>query len=284
MSVATFIPTIWEARLMANFHKRSIADLITTKPTKIEGNKIIFNRVGAVNVKNYEGEVEWDNTNPSKVEINMDQKKYFAFKVDDVDAVQAAGNLIDPHTQEAGSVLQETVDTFVLGLYTGAHKDNVIGTDAAAIELSPKNAYDYIVDLNTKLNMKKVPKTDRFTIINSQVLGLLSKDDRFTKQPVILENGVVEGQVINGSQIVVSEETPNTAGKYKILGLHKSAIGHGKQLNETEAQRLQNSFADGVRGLMVYGAGVLRPESLAVLTATIAPTTPAPAPPSGGEA
>ncbi|EEM58653.1 hypothetical protein P4388_32185 [Bacillus thuringiensis] len=274
MSVATFIPTIWEARLMANFHKRSIADLITTKPTKIEGNKIIFNRVGAVNVKDYSGSVEWDDTNPSKVEINMDQKKYFAFKVDDVDAVQAAGDLIDPHTQEAGSVLQETVDTFVLGLYTGAHKDNVIGTDSTPIELSPKNAYDYIVDLNTKLNMKKVPKTDRFTIINSQVLGLLSKDDRFTKQPVILENGVVEGQVINGSQIVVSEETPNTAGKYKILGLHKSAIGHGKQLNETEAQRLQTSFADGVRGLMVYGAGVLRPESLAVLTATIVPTTP----------
>lgn len=282
MSVATFIPTIWEARLMANFHKRSIADLITTKPAKIEGNKIIFNRVGAVNVKDYSGSVEWDDTNPSKVEINMDQKKYFAFKVDDVDAVQAAGDLIDPHTQEAGSVLQETVDTFVLGLYTGAHKDNVIGTDSAAIELSPKNAYDYIVDLNTKLNMKKVPKTERFTIINSQVLGLLSKDDRFTKQPVILENGVVEGQVINGSQIVVSEEIHNTSGKYKILALHKSGIGHGKQLNETEAQRLQNSFADGVRGLMVYGAGVLRPESLAVLTATIAPTTPAP--PSGGEA
>ncbi|MED2186447.1 phage capsid protein [Bacillus wiedmannii] len=282
MSVATFIPTIWEARLMANFHKRSIADLITTKPAKIEGNKIIFNRVGAVNVKDYSGSVEWDDTNPSKVEINMDQKKYFAFKVDDVDAVQAAGDLIDPHTQEAGSVLQETVDTFVLGLYTGAHKDNVIGTDSAAIELSPKNAYDYIVDLNTKLNMKKIPKTERFTIINSQVLGLLSKDDRFTKQPVILENGVVEGQVINGSQIVVSEEIHNTSGKYKILALHKSGIGHGKQLNETEAQRLQNSFADGVRGLMVYGAGVLRPESLAILTATIAPTTPAP--PSGGEA
>ncbi|EDX65298.1 conserved hypothetical protein (plasmid) [Bacillus cereus NVH0597-99] len=274
MSVATFIPTIWEARLMANFHKRSIADLITTKPAKIEGNKIIFNRVGAVNVKDYSGSVEWDDTNPSKVEINMDQKKYFAFKVDDVDAVQAAGDLIDPHTQEAGSVLQETVDTFVLGLYTGAHKDNVIGTDSAAIELSPKNAYDYIVDLNTTLNMKKVPKTDRFTIINSQVLGLLSKDDRFTKQPVILENGVVEGQVINGSQIVVSEEIHNTSGKYKILALHKSGIGHGKQLNETEAQRLQNSFADGIRGLMVYGAGVLRSESLAVLTATIAPTTP----------
>ncbi|MED2492404.1 hypothetical protein P4120_31205 [Bacillus thuringiensis] len=280
MSVATFIPTIWEARLMANFHKRSIADLITTKPTKIEGNKIIFNRVGAVNVKDYEGKVEWDDTNPSKVELNMDQKKYFAFKVDDVDAVQAAGNLIDPHTQEAGAVLQETVDTFILGKYAEALKEHLIGSDKSPIELTPKNAYDYIVDLNTILNIKKVPKTERFTIINSQVLGLLSKDDRFTKQPVILENGVVEGQIINGSQIVVSEEVHGSGGKYKILGLHKSAIGYGKQLDETEAMRLQGAFADGIRGLMVYGGDILRQESLAVLTATIVPTTPT-APPAG---
>ncbi|MEB9942672.1 hypothetical protein CON15_25775 [Bacillus cereus] len=274
MSVATFIPTIWEARLMANFHKRSIADLITTKPAKIEGNKIIFNRVGAVNVKDYEGKVEWDDTNPSKVELNMDQKKYFAFKVDDVDAVQAAGNLIDPHTQEAGAVLQETVDTFILGKYAEALKEHLIGSDKSPIELTPKNAYDYIVDLNTILNIKKVSKTERFTIINSQVLGLLAKDDRFTKQPVVLENGIVEGQIINGSQIVVSEEVHGTGGKYKILGLHKSAIGYGKQLDETEAMRLQGAFADGIRGLMVYGGDILRPESLAVLTATIAPTTP----------
>ncbi|HHY2677512.1 hypothetical protein COF09_05615 [Bacillus toyonensis] len=269
MTVSNFIPTIWEARLMANFHKRSIANLITTAPTKIEGNKLIFNRVGAVNVKDYSGSVEWDGVNTLKKEINMDQKKYFAFQVDDVDEVQSAGDLIDPHTQEAAAILQETADKYVLGLYTGAHADNTLGDDTTPIELNKTNVYDYIVDLNTALNKKKVPKEERFTIINSQVLGLLSKDDRFTRQPVILTNGVVEGQIINGSQIVVSEEISATEGKYKILGLHKSAIGHGTQLNETEAMRLQGAFADGIRGLMVYGSGVLRPESLAVLTATI---------------
>ncbi|MCT4574601.1 hypothetical protein N3930_47795, partial [Bacillus thuringiensis] len=70
----------------------------------------------------------------------------------------------------------------------------------------------------------------------------------------------------NGSQIVVSEEVHGSGGKYKILGLHKSAIGYGKQLDETEAMRLQGAFADGIRGLMVYGGDILRQESLAVLT------------------
>ncbi|MGG3925681.1 hypothetical protein ABET51_06740 [Metabacillus fastidiosus] len=270
MAVTTFIPQVWEAKLLTNFHKASIADVITTPPTEIKGNKIIFNRVGDVAVKNYAGAVSFDDITTSAVELNMDQQKYFAFKVKDVDKVQAAGELVDSHTAEAGAKLRETVDSFVLGLYTGAHSDNVIGTDLAPIALDKLNTYDYIVDLGTKLSQKKVPMTDRFVVINYAVLGLLSKDDRFTRQPVVLENGVVEGQKINGLQVVVSEELANTAGKYKILALHKTAIGYGKQLDETEAMRLEGDFADGIRGLMVYGGKAIRPEALAVLTATTA--------------
>lgn len=270
MAVTTFIPQVWEAKLLTNFHNASIADVITTPPTEIKGNKIIFNRVGAVAVKDYAGSVSFDELTTSAVELDMDQKKYFAFKVKDVDKVQAAGELVDSHTSEAAATLQETVDSYVLGLYTAAHADNVIGNDTTPIALDKTNAYDYIVDLGTKLNQKKVPKANRFVNINSAVLGLLSKDARFTSQPVVLENGIVEGQKINGMQVVVSEEVANVSGKYKIMALHKSAIGKGHQIDETEALRLEGDFADGIRGLMVYGAEVLRPEALAVLTATVA--------------
>ncbi|PLS04026.1 P22 phage major capsid protein family protein [Neobacillus cucumis] len=270
MAVTTFIPQVWEAKLLTNFHKASIADVITTPPTEIKGNKIIFNRVGAVAVKDYAGSVSFDDLTTASTELDMDQKKYFAFKVKDVDKAQAAGELVDSHTAEAAATLQETVDRFVFGLYAGAHVENVIGTDAAPKAIDKTNAYDYVVDLGTKLSQKKVPKAGRYVIINAAFLGLLSKDARFTNQPVVLENGVVEGQVINGMQVVVSEEVANVSGKYKVLALHKSAVGYGKQIDETEAMRLEGDFADGVRGLMVYGAEVLRPEALAVLTATIA--------------
>jgi hypothetical protein len=270
MAVNTFIPTIWEARLMANFHNNSIADVITTKPTEIKGNKITFNKVGAIAIKDYAGSVTFDGLSTSSVDVNMDQQKYFGFKVKDVDKVQAAGDLVDAHTQEASATLQETIDKYILSLYTGVDAANAIGSDASPIGLTTSNVYDYIVDLGTRLNKKKVPKTNRFVVINNDVLGLLSKDDRFTKQPNVLENGVVEGQKINGMQVVVSEEIANTSGKYKIVALHQSAIGYGKQIDEMEAMRLESDFADGIRGLLVYGASVLRPEAMAVLTATFA--------------
>ena len=114
MSVTNFIPVLWESRLLAKFHERSITDLITTAPTKVEGNKVIFNHVSDVSINAYEGTVNFEDLTTSKVELPLDHKNYWAFKVDDVDAVQSAGDLIDPHVEEAGYGLQEATDKFVL--------------------------------------------------------------------------------------------------------------------------------------------------------------------------
>ena len=249
MAITNFIPTIWEARLLAKFHERSVAEVITTAPTKIEGNKIIFNKVSDVAIKDYEGSVSFDDLTTSKVELPLDIKKYWAFKVDDVDAVQAAGALIDPHVAEAAAGLQEATD---LAVFTEALK--------TSNEVTGEKAYDIIVKANTQLNKNKVPKSDRFIVINAEVLEDLQLDARFTENYTIIEIGIMEGAKINGVQLVFSEEL--NAGSYAILALHKSALGFGKQLQETEAMRLQNAFADGVRGLQVCGTKILREEAI----------------------
>ena len=253
MAVTNFIPQIWEARLMAKFHERSVGQLITTAPSKIEGNKIIFNKVSDIALKDYEGTVNFDDLTTSKVELPMDVKKYWAFKVDDVDAVQAAGNLIDPHVSEAGYGLQEATDKLIL--------DEALKTSHT---VTGEKAYDIIVKANTKLNKNKVPKAERFVVVNAEALEELHLDARFVANYTVLENGIIEGAKINGVQLVFSEEL--NAGKFAIVVLHKSAIGFGKQLEETEARRLQNAFADGVRGLQVCGVKTLREEAVVKCT------------------
>ena len=253
MAVTNFIPTIWEARLMAKFHERSVGELITTAPTKIEGNKIVFNKVSDIALKDYEGTVNFDDLTTSKVELPMDIKKYWAFKVDDVDAVQAAGNLIDPHVSEAGYGLQEATDKLIL--------DEALKTSHT---VTGEKAYDIIVKANTQLNKNKVPKAERFAIVNAEALEELHLDARFVANYTVLENGIIEGAKINGVQLVFSEEL--NGGEFAIVVLHKSAIGFGKQLEETEAMRLQNAFADGVRGLQVCGVKTLREEAVVKCT------------------
>lgn len=258
MAVTNFIPTIWEARLLAKFHEKSIASAITVAPEEIKGNKIIFNNVSDVAVKDYEGTVAWDDLTTPKVELDMDIEKYWAFKVDDVDAVQAAGALIDPHVEEASASMSDAMDRAVLteGMKT-----------LNAIQLTAEKAYDAIVKSNTALNKKKVPKTNRFAVINSEVLEELNLDDRFTNHYKILENGVIEGGDINGTTLVFSEELND--GAYAILTLHKSAIGFGTQLQKTEAMRLEGSFSDGVRGLSVAGTKILRPSAVVKATKAV---------------
>lgn len=269
MTVANFKQTLWEGALLANFHSVSVANAISTKPSKINGNKVIFNRVGAGTIKDYEGTISWDEINTTPIEMTFDKKKYFAFSLDDCDKVQLVADVMGATTAEHAAVLAETYDKdFFLTLTTGVKSTNKIGTTSSKKDVSSVNVYDYIVDLGTILSKNKVPKANKYVTVNSEILGLLSKDRRFTSNPTVLQNGIVEGQVINGLQVVASEELPAN----QIVAHYKGAIGAAKQLDEMEAMRLQSSFADGVRGLCMYGSKVLREEAIAVLFYNVIPT------------
>lgn len=260
MSVDNFKPTLWEGALIANFHSVSIADVLATPPAEIKGNKVIFNRVGAGTLKDYTGTVDWDDIETTPVEMTFDKKKYFAFALDDVDKVQLKADVMTSTTQEHSALLAEQYDKdFFAALLAGTTIK--IGSSSSKKKVTPANAYDYIVDLGTELSKKKVPKANRFVTVNAEFLGLLSKDRRFTPNPTVLANGIVQGQVIGGLQVMCSEELPANV----ILANHKSAIGAAKQINEMEAMRLQGSFADGIRGLCVYGDKVLRDDASAAL-------------------
>lgn len=262
MSVENFKPTLWEGALLYNFHSVSVAGALCVKPVDIKGNKVIFNRIGAGTVKDYEGSVEWDDINTTPIEMTFDKKKYFAFALDDCDKAQLKSDVMGPTTKEHAAVLAETYDVdFFTTLAAGAKTANKIGSTSAKKKVTHANIYNYIVDLGTILSKTKVPKTERYVTVDAEILGLLSKDRRFTANPKVLANGVVEGQTINGMQVVCSEEKPVGT----VIAHHKSAIGAAKQLDEMEAMRLQSSFADGIRGLMMYGSKVLRSEAIATL-------------------
>ena len=53
MAVDNFKPTLWEGALLHNFHSVSIADTMCTKPSKIDGKQVTFNRVAAGTLKDY---------------------------------------------------------------------------------------------------------------------------------------------------------------------------------------------------------------------------------------
>ena len=261
MSIQSFKPSVWETALITEFRGISVANLITTPPSKVEGEKAIFNKISGGTIKDYEGTVEYDTVSTAPIELIYNKKKYFAITVEDVDAVQACADVLQTTVREKALDLKEVIDGDVFAeAVAKCPTGNKIGSASAKIDLNTKSAYDLVVDLGVKLSKKKVPKANRFVLASSEVVQQMAKDTRFAQNYTVLENGIVQGATINGMTIVETEDLPANV----ILCLHKSALGKGEQLDEVEPLRLQNAFADAVRGLLVYGIKDLRPNAIAM--------------------
>ena len=269
MAITSFKKTVWETALMTAWRGVSVADVITTPPTRVEGEKAIFNTVSGGTVKDYAGTISYEDATTAPIELAFDQKKYWAVKLDDVDRVQAAGDVLTTLAQEKALDLKEAIDTDLLKemakIPTTSNKQ-LLGTTSAKISVNKTNAYDYVVDLGTVLSKAKCPQANRFVIASAEFINLMAKDDRFADNYNVLPNGILQGATINGMTVIQCEDVPANT----VLCVHKSAFGYAAQLDETEALRLQGSFADAVRGLAVYGRKALRTKGVAGLLYEIA--------------
>lgn len=270
MAITSFIPSVWETALLTEWRGISVVDLITTPPTEIRGGKAIFNTVSGGTIKDYEGKVEYDEASTSEIELPFDKAKYWALKMGDVDKVQAAGEVLSVLVQEKARDIKETIDTDVLvemaKVPTTSNKQ-LIGTSSAKKSITTcDEAYDYIVDLGTILSKNKCPVAGRYVIASAEYINLMAKDKRFVDNFNVLPNGIVQGATINGMTIIQCEEVPANT----VLAVHKSAFAFGKQLDKTEALRLEGSFSDAVRGLINYGRVALRSKGIAGLLYEIA--------------
>lgn len=97
----------------------------------------------------------------------------------------------------------------------------------------------------------------RLEITKELLQGYRSKKDEILELDYILKNRWRDEGLI-GNDVIFDYSNV-------IIANHKSAIGAAKQINEVEAMRLQNKFADGIRGLCVYGDKVLRDDASAAL-------------------
>lgn len=264
MALENFKPTLWSSSIMENFHDTSFVGLITTPPVEKRGEKVIFNRIqkGAWKEYNAGTPITWDEVATTRIEMDFPHQKYFSYIVEDVDEVQTAreGEVLKAITREQSALLGEEVDQEVVSyIAENIVESNIIGTEAEPVLVNPTNAYDELVDLNTLGNKQKIPVTNRYFIISPDYLGLLEKDERFTKEYKILTNGIVEGANINGGTLIVKADNPDD----KVLLVHPSSTGFAMQLkgDDFEVIRLENHFANGVRALCKYGYTQLRPEA-----------------------
>ena len=287
MAVTTFIPELWNARLLYALEKAHVATNLVNRNYEGEisnhGDTVHINTIGAITVKSYTKNTDIDapeTLTTTDQTLVIDQAKYFNFQVDDVDKVQAAGELVDTAMGRAAYALADVSDAYLLGVIAaGSAAGNTIGSTAAPIALTASNVYENIVKLKTKLDKANVPNTGRTIVVPPDVHSLLLLDDRFAKSTATAgQEALINGLVgrIAGFDVYMSNNvktgTGTDTGKtpyFEITAQITDATTYAEQIIKTEAYRMESRFADAVKGLHVYGAKVTDGTKIAKILASV---------------
>lgn len=274
MSVNSFIPIIWSARLLEHLNKLHVASNFYNKNWEGEiqdrGNTVRINKIGDVDIITYTPNQDL----PAPEELNMvaqdliiDQADAFTWQIDDVDAVQANASMMDAAMERSAYKLADKLDQFLFQtLADDTPTSNTIGTPAAPILVTEANVYDIIVQLRTILSKNNTPSRDRQLAIPPEMVGFLLKDDRFTGTGGSFAEGTLLSGLIArgvGFQVFEVNNLPETSGVYEIVANHDVSATYAMQIVKTEATRMERRFADNVKGLNVYGAKVVLPQAAA---------------------
>lgn len=280
MAVTSFIPELWSARLLYALEKNHVATALVNRnyegQIKNAGDTVHINTLGAVSVRSYaQGtDLSYDALSTEDQTLVINQQKYFAFNIDDVDKAQAAGDLMDTAMGRAAYSLADVSDSFLLAtIAAGGSSDNYVGSSGSPIALTKDNIYTNIVALRTKLDKKNVPTQGRSLVVPPEAYALLLQDARFTAVQGVAEGVITNGLVgrVAGFDIYMSNNVVKTSAGtpvYSITAQVADATTYAEQIIKTEALRPEASFSDAVRGLHVYGAKVTRPEEIATLFGT----------------
>jgi hypothetical protein len=289
MSLQAFIPELWSDVLLTALRKT----LVYAGPGVVNhdyegdiqeyGDTVRITSIGRPTVTPYVPNVS--TITPQAIitagqTLNIDQAYSWAFSINDVDAAQARGSVMESAMSEAAYSLAAQMDLNVAGLYTKVNSGNVVpsvtitatgldgSTTAKTWAYQAALAYDTIlVPLKVQLDIANVPQVGRYVVLPPWLHGVLLRDPRFVK---VNESGTDEG-LRNGMvgraagfDILMSNNTPvPTANNYIVTAGVSSAITFASQIIKTEAYRPQNDFADAVKGLGVWGSEVVRPDALA---------------------
>ena len=272
MAYSNFIPSVWSESITRELERVCVFAEDCNRQyegdVSKKGDSVHILGVGKPTIKslsreNASGEIdEAEEVSDTSVIMNINQIRYFNYKVGDIDKAQAIGGLMDALSQETSEGLANEIDKYIAQMALGADvsklsvsaslvtKDNVLSILDDAIEALQEN------DVNMSSGVT-VTVSPRFYKLFKQAYVSKSTDNQET-----LQNGKVAtyGNVtIKLSNNVAKSES---GAVDNIMIRTKRAIAFVNPLTHTEAYRPEKSFADAVKGYALFDGKVVRPKEI----------------------
>ena len=279
-----FIPEIWSGKLIERFYATTVLAAISNTDYEGEirnqGDKVKIRTRPTITIKDYSVNQTLEIERPSSnvVELTIDKGKYFNTALDDVMETQADVNLMALWSDDAAEQMKIKIDTEVLAaLYAGVIAKNKgatagkisaninLGVAATPLVITRTNVLDVIIQMGQILDEQNVPETGRWVVIPSWMAALLKMSD--LKNAYITGDGVSplrNGRIgmIDRFTIYTSNLLPVATGNTTVYAGTSAGLTFASQISKVETLRSEMTFAQLLRGLQVYGYGVLQPECL----------------------
>jgi hypothetical protein len=265
-----FVPAIWSKKLNLKFYAQTFLGEITNSTyegeIKNQGSQVEIRNRPTIQISNYivNQDMQYQDIIDEKVTLYIDKAKYFSFKIDDVDAVQADIPIMNELTTDSAFQMKIAVETeFLASVYGDA------GVVLPTLTADKTNVLDWIVDAEVKMEEANLPFENRWLIIPPKLAGIIQKSDiknaSLTGDDTsVLRKNFNNGRLgtIGGLTLYVSNCLAHSGTTWQCMAGHKSAITYASQYVKVENLRLQTKFGDAVRGLNVYGFKTLLPQAL----------------------
>ena len=272
MSLENFKPTVWSAKLLKQLDENYVLVGLCNRDYEGEitgaGDTVKINSIGDISVSDYNenstSDISYERLDDAQTKLTIDQQKYFAFEIDDVDAAQANVDTMDRAMEKAGISLDEVADSFVAGFHSDAGTTLVFTSTSTPFH--EDNVNSIFQKIRQTFDEKSVPKSGRWVTLPPWAISKvnLAEIDAMTDNNDVISNnynGTVAGVQIYMSNNLSTMSSTRSNQCHSLAG-RSEAMSFAEQIVDTEALRREGSFKDAVRGLHVYGGKVTRPEQL----------------------
>lgn len=272
MAYTNFIPSVWAESINRELERvcvfaedcnRQYEGDVSTK-----GDSVHILGVGKPTIKSLErenasGEIdEAEEIEDTSVILNINQIRYFNYKVGDIDKAQAVGGLMDALSAETSEGLANEIDKYIALMATDSQ---VSALNTAPIVVTKDNVLSLLDDAIEKLQENDVNMASGITITVSPRFYKLFKQayiNKDTDNSAMLENGRVA--MYGNVTVKLSNNVAKTedGAVDNIMIRTKRAIAFVNPLTHTEAYRPEKSFADAVKGFVLFDGKVVRPKEI----------------------
>ncbi len=236
-----------------------------TEELKNKGDTIKVVTLGQIDLQDYDGgNINFENIDDASVSVRLTNQKYFAKKVDKADTVKTEAEYEDALLTEAGRSIAVDTDKFIYkSIYDTMKKSPSKVIDAS--NATSENILDFILAAQTKLNQADAPTDKRVLEVSPLMLEkiqkmLVTKD---TNNSELLRKGFC-GKLLD-FDVYMTNNLYNDGTHDYCIARTTTAYAFALTLKEIDRVKPANLFAEAMKGLVVYGGEVIRPDEIALI-------------------